>query len=127
MPLEQGLEINLELVGVTPWALLLLKHLLGDGHWLHARVLAAELGALLRLLVYVILDAVKMESMTTVVEPQMLTLLGFSITFVIIAVGLLAREPLLGNEGASTSVADQLLFLLFLLNLLVEVSLTFIA
>jgi len=66
----------------------LLKHLLGDGNWRNARVLAAELRALLRLLVDMVLDAVKMESMTTVIEPHMLTLLALSVTFVIIAVGL---------------------------------------
>lgn len=91
-------------------------------------MLAAELRALLRLLVDVILDAVNMESMPAVIKPQMLPLLGVSVTFVIIAVRLLvSREPLLGNEGASASVADQLLFLLFLLHLLVEVSLTLVA
>lgn len=51
-------------------------------------MLAAELRALLRLLVDMVLDAVKMESMTTVIEPHMLTLLALSVTFVIIAVGL---------------------------------------
>lgn len=91
-------------------------------------MLAAELRALLRLLVDMILDAVNVESVTTVIEPHMFTLLGISVTFVIIAVGLLVSgEPLLGNEGASASVADQLLFLLFLLHLLVEESLTLVA
>lgn len=89
-------------------------------------MLAAELRALLRLLVDMVLDAVKMESMPTVIEPHMLTLLALSVTFAIIAVGL-RGQPLLGNEGTSSSVADQLLFLLFLLHLLVEVSLTLVA
>ena len=127
LPLEQGHKIDFELVGVTPWAPLLLEHLLGDRHWRHPRVLAAELGALLRLLVDVVLDAVDVESVAAVVEPEVLALLTLSIPFEIVAVRLLIGKALLGDEGAPPRMADELLLLLLLLDLVIQVSLTLVA